>query len=185
MISRGLYVGRFQPPHLGHLEVIKDILTKHDEILIVVAAAQISHTVKNPLSAGERLLLLKTMLDNTKIDPKTYWLIPAADIFDNLLWVHHISRLVPPFEVFYTNNPFTKLLFEDAGHKTANTSIFDREELEGSKIRGAIMNGKEINGVLDEDVKKMLTTWNIEKRLLATVDSTKREQRGTELVKDT
>ena len=62
MTIRGLIVGRFQPPHLGHLEIIKQILDKVDEIVIVIAAAQISHTIKNPFTAGERLTLLRTMI---------------------------------------------------------------------------------------------------------------------------
>lgn len=181
MVSRGLFIGRFQPPHLGHLEVIKHILSKHDEVVIVVAAAQISHTLKNPLTAGERLFLLKTSLHNAGIDPDRYWLIPAQDVFDNSLWVHHIKRLVPKFDVFYTNNPFTELLFEDADLKVSNTSIFDREELEGSKIRDAILNEEGIDNLIDADVQKYLKQINIKRRLEATIDLSKREQRGTEL----
>jgi len=181
MISRGLFIGRFQPPHLGHLEVIKHILSKHDEVIIVVAAAQISHTLKNPLTAGERLYLLKTVLNNAGINADRYWLIPAQDVFDNSLWVYHIKRLIPKFDVFYTNNPFTEVLFEDANLTVSNTSIFDRKELEGSKIRNAILDEREIDNMIDSDVLKYLKEINIKKRLEATIDQTKREQRGTEL----
>ncbi len=46
MIHRGLLVGRFQPPHLGHLELINHILKDVDELIIAVAASQLSHSEK-------------------------------------------------------------------------------------------------------------------------------------------
>ncbi|MEM3766696.1 MAG: adenylyltransferase/cytidyltransferase family protein, partial [Candidatus Bathyarchaeia archaeon] len=34
MTKRGLFVGRFQPFHKGHLHVIKEILSEVDELVI-------------------------------------------------------------------------------------------------------------------------------------------------------
>ncbi|MEM2947357.1 MAG: adenylyltransferase/cytidyltransferase family protein, partial [Candidatus Bathyarchaeia archaeon] len=39
MVKRGLFVGRFQPFHKGHLSVIEDILKEVDELVIVVGSA--------------------------------------------------------------------------------------------------------------------------------------------------
>ena len=75
MIKRGLVIGRFQPPHLGHLGVIKEVLNQQDEVIIVVAASQLSHTKKNPLTAGERITLIRLMLDAETIDPAKYWFL--------------------------------------------------------------------------------------------------------------
>lgn len=49
MVGRGLFVGRFQPFHLGHLEAIKDTLGEVDELVIVIGSAQYSHDVDDPL----------------------------------------------------------------------------------------------------------------------------------------
>lgn len=35
-MTRGLFVGRFQPFHLGHLHVIKELLEKVDELIIAI-----------------------------------------------------------------------------------------------------------------------------------------------------
>ena len=67
--NRGLVIGRFQPPHNGHLSVIREILKKKREVIIVVAAAQLSHTSKNPLTAGERVTLIRLMLESENIEP--------------------------------------------------------------------------------------------------------------------
>jgi len=56
MVRRGLFVGSFQPFHLGHLEAIRDVLEEVDELVIVIDSAQYSH------SAGVLLLLVNGLL---------------------------------------------------------------------------------------------------------------------------
>ncbi|MBP7820288.1 MAG: adenylyltransferase/cytidyltransferase family protein, partial [Candidatus Methanofastidiosum sp.] len=53
---RALYIGRFQPFHLGHLHVVKLILNSSKEIIIAIGSSQVSHTIQNPFTAGERFL---------------------------------------------------------------------------------------------------------------------------------
>ncbi len=188
MKTRGLLVGRFQPCHLGHLKTIKQILEEVDELIIVIAAAQISFTIKNPLTAGERLVLLRKMLDNANVEITCYWLIPAQDIMDNMLWVHHIKRLIPRFDYYYGNNPFTTMLFENAGVKTKNTQIFERDKFEATLIREKIIKGEDITEFVDKDVSVLLNKWRIDERLKAItkMDSSNRiiDQRGSELGKN-
>ncbi|MFB0514560.1 MAG: adenylyltransferase/cytidyltransferase family protein, partial [Candidatus Bathyarchaeia archaeon] len=40
MVKRGLFVGRFQPIHKGHVKAISDILKQVDELVIVIGSAQ-------------------------------------------------------------------------------------------------------------------------------------------------
>ena len=48
-IVRGILIGRMQPLHNGHIEVIKKILNEVDEIIIGIGSAQISHELKDHL----------------------------------------------------------------------------------------------------------------------------------------
>ena len=59
--KRGLLIGRMQPVHNGHIEIIKQILEEVDEIIIGIGSAQLSHELKNPFTAGERLSWRKTI----------------------------------------------------------------------------------------------------------------------------
>ncbi|MEM2975778.1 MAG: adenylyltransferase/cytidyltransferase family protein, partial [Candidatus Bathyarchaeia archaeon] len=49
-MKRGLFVGRFQPFHLGHLTAVKNILKSVDELVIIVGSAQYSHRLDNPFT---------------------------------------------------------------------------------------------------------------------------------------
>ena len=68
MVNRGLYVGRFQPFHLGHLGAIKAVLKEVDELVIVIGSAQYSHNANNPFTTGERLVMIRRALQEAKVD---------------------------------------------------------------------------------------------------------------------
>src|SRR6266700_8062812 len=68
-LTTGLYVGRFQPFHLGHLQAIKYILGRVDDLIILVGSAQHSHTHENPFTAVERITMIRRALKDAKIDP--------------------------------------------------------------------------------------------------------------------
>ena len=56
--KRGILIGRMQPVHNGHIQVINKILEEVDEIIIGIGSAQLSHELKNPFTAGERILMM-------------------------------------------------------------------------------------------------------------------------------
>ena len=46
--NRALFIGRFQPFHNGHLNVIKTLLENHKEVVVVIGSAQEENTAENP-----------------------------------------------------------------------------------------------------------------------------------------
>ena len=46
---RGILIGRMQPVHNGHIEVIKKTLEEVDEIVIGIGSAQKSHELKESI----------------------------------------------------------------------------------------------------------------------------------------
>ena len=46
----GLYIGRFQPFHKGHLNVVEEALNHCDKLIIAIGSAQEFGTEKNPFS---------------------------------------------------------------------------------------------------------------------------------------
>lgn len=135
---RGLFLGRFQPYHKGHDAVIRRISKEVDELVIAVGSAQYSHTLRDPFTAGERIMMITHMLRD---DPVFRYVLPIEDIEQNALYVAHIRRLAPPFDVVYSNNPLVIRLFEEAEMPVCEMPRIDREHLWGTKIRELMLQG--------------------------------------------
>lgn len=107
---RGLFLGRFQPFHNGHLAVIRKAFETVDELIIVIGSAQESHTSENPFTADEREEMIEKTLRVERIG--NCEIIPVDDIDDDDRYVVHVEGLVPDFHiVFAAENPLTATLF--------------------------------------------------------------------------
>lgn len=130
---RGLLIGRFQPFHKGHVYVVKEILKAVDEIIIVVGSAQLSHSLENPFTAGERLMMVSKGLEENGV--RRCYIIPIPDVNNNSLWVSHVRSHTPPFEKVYSGNTLVKRLFKDVGIDVETPPMFNRAEYSGTEIR--------------------------------------------------
>lgn len=136
MISRGIFIGRFQPFHLGHLVTVKYALEKVDELVVVIGSAQISHESRNPFTAGERIQMIKSSLDaDDKIDSKRILIIPVPDVNTHYLWTYQLDMMVPPYQTVFSNDSFTRVLYKERGTEVIQTILYKRKELSGTKIR--------------------------------------------------
>jgi len=138
---RAMIIGRWQPPHKGHIEVAKQILREVDELIVGIGSAQESHTLDNPFTAGERVLMLTRALSEAGIDLSRVHLIPIPDVNNNAVWVSHVISLSPPFEIVYSGNPLVRRLFKEAGFKTKIQPMFKRKEYWGTEIRDRMIKG--------------------------------------------
>lgn len=140
-VVRGLYIGRFQPIHLGHLHCIKNVLSKVSEVIIAIGSAQFSYTLHNPFTAGERVTMLRLAMDEAKIDASKYYLIPVRDLRIHDLWVSHLVSQTPRFEIVFSNEPITSRLFKEAGFRVEPIAFYDREQYSATEIRERIVKG--------------------------------------------
>lgn len=138
LTTRALYVGRFQPFHKGHLEVVKHVLKHVDDLVIVIGSAQYSHTIYNPFTAGERLVMIRRALMECGIAESKVWIVPVPDIHLHMLWVSAVEGYVPKFEVVYSNEPLTRRLFVEAGYPVKNIPFFERKIYSSTVIREKI-----------------------------------------------
>ncbi|MEM2960102.1 MAG: nicotinamide-nucleotide adenylyltransferase [Candidatus Bathyarchaeia archaeon] len=150
--SRALYVGRFQPFHLGHLEAVKYILSNAMELVIVIGSAQESHTLENPFTAGERVYMIRLALNEIGVDTSRYYIIPVIDLDVHSLWVSHVCSYVPKFDVVYSNEPLTRRLFIESGFKVESIPFFRREICSATEIRRRILAGSSWEELLPKSV---------------------------------
>ncbi len=151
MLQRGLFIGRFQPFHLGHLATIKFALKSVDQLVIVVGSADKSHEIRNPFTAGERVEMIKNSLDNdSEINISRIFVIPVPDTNLHALWTGQINLLVPRYKVVFSNDPLTIILFNEKGIRVVEPRLYKREQLSSTEIRTRI--------VKDASWKKLVTT---------------------------
>ena len=152
MVKRGLYVGRFQPFHLGHLGAIKDILSEVDELVIVIGSAQYSHRVDNPFTAGERLIMIRKALEEAEIDYSRVWIVPVPDVHLHMMWVAAVKGYTPSFDVIYSNEPLTRRLFMEAGYKIKAIRFHERKLYSSTEVRARMLKGESWKGLVPKSV---------------------------------
>ncbi len=135
MCSRGLYVGRFQPFHIGHLEAIKVALKEVEELVIVIGSAQYSHNNHNPFTAGERIVMIRRALEEANINHSRIWIVPVPDVHLHMLWVSALEGYTPHFETVFSNEPLTRRLFTENKYKVKKIQFFERKQYNSTLIR--------------------------------------------------
>jgi len=140
-MKRALFVGRFQPFHLGHLRVVKDAKRDgFDEIVIVIGSAQRSDTRENPFTSEERVEMIDSALQGIGLK---YRLIPVDDTKSDEVWVENVETLAPKFDAVYANGP-VKTIFEGRGYEIIDPKPGDDEtRISGERIRKMIADSDE------------------------------------------
>ncbi|PIZ95106.1 MAG: nicotinamide-nucleotide adenylyltransferase [Candidatus Magasanikbacteria bacterium CG_4_10_14_0_2_um_filter_37_12] len=151
-MKKALFIGRFQPFHLGHLDAIKQI--SENEIIIGMGSSQYSGTDENPWSFEERKKMIEESLtacgqpippsgtspykgdDLINLSNKNIKIIAIPDIHDEDNWVTHVEKIVGDFDTVYTGNPHIKKLFEEKGYKVKNIEI--KINISGTELRQMI-----------------------------------------------
>lgn len=134
MVKPALYIGRFQPFHLGHLDAIKQILAHEKKVIIAIGSAEDYGTPKNPFTTSERYALIEEGLKKAKITKSKYCIIPIRDINNEPEWVEHVKRLAPEFGNVWTGSPIVKKLFTANGKHKVFT-LKKRIKISGTIIR--------------------------------------------------
>jgi nicotinamide-nucleotide adenylyltransferase len=166
-LTTGLFVGRFQPFHKGHLATVRFALGKVDQLVIVVGSAQKSHEPKNPFTAGERIRMIKESLDSEKIDASRILIIPVPDVDVHSLWTRQVDMLVPKYDVVFANDPFTLMLFRERGVRTVEAPLIDRSEMQATEIRNRMVMGGKWESLVPAPVAKIIKEINGVERVKA------------------
>jgi len=164
-MKRGIFVGRFQPFHRGHLTAVKGILGKLDELVIVVGSSQYSHRVYNPFTAGERIVMIRGALKEEGILPSRFWIVPVPDVHVHMTWVSQVVGYTPKFTVVYTNDPLTRRLFIEAGYQVKPVPFHKRRLYSATEIRKRMLDGKDWEELLPSSVVQFVKEIGGEERL--------------------
>lgn len=140
----GVFIGRFQPFHLGHLSAIKQTLTKVDQLVVVIGSANQNFDIKNPLLAKERLQLIELVKNNQKeLKTKISNVLFLDDQINNLLWLQQLLQTVPNINLISSNNALVKILAEYMKLPIFTPKLEKRDQFRGEIIRNLILENKQ------------------------------------------
>lgn len=161
-----VFIGRFQPFHLGHKQVVIDALEQADHVLILVGSAFQPRTIKNPFTYGERYEMILSSLDPQHISRVT--IRPLRDyLYNDAQWIAQVQQIVNvttvPGEkigiVGYEKDSSSWYLKEFPQWDYLEVSYNDK--IDATSIRGLWILGqsaKYATGVLTEAVHKFMFT---------------------------
>jgi nicotinamide-nucleotide adenylyltransferase len=130
----GLFIGRFQPFHKGHLSALKYVARRCRKIILAVGSSQCKGEPKNPYSFSERKRMLSLGLKADGLSGKCA-ILPLTDINDDARWVSHADANLPRYDICFSNNPLVLRLMKKAGKKTARIPFYRRGYYNATKIR--------------------------------------------------
>lgn len=136
----GLFVGRFQPMHNGHLDAIKYALKHAGKLVVIIGSAQFSRESHNPLTADERAEMVRDVFMEEGI--KNYEIVKVDDLFHPKKWVSEIKSRAK-FDVIFSTNPWTVKCFNEAGMEVKPHAMRKKKLLNGSEIRRRMREGEQ------------------------------------------
>lgn len=163
-------IGRFQPMHNAHVEIIRRAKTLADQLIIIVGSAKQPSTFKNPWSSSQRMGMIANVIggfsDNTivRIEENT------DTIYNNPAWAVRTQAIVGK----YTKNGDKIGIIGHKKDRSTETYLnmfpqWDLEEVElleplnASNVRDLYFrrdaNLNFINGVVPTEVFKFLESW--------------------------
>ena len=152
-------IGRFQPVHKGHLELLK-ACSGFDKIIIMFGSSNESRTKKNPLTFEERAVLMTAALP-TDISKKAV-AVPLADHESWITWIGLVKDNLRQFTkegdkitfvAFNKDESTTEMnkFVEDNGFELLSVCPKEKTHFgNATDIRAQLANG-----VLPEDIEQL------------------------------
>ena len=159
----GLLIGRFQPFHLGHLDAVLFGLARTENLFICIGSSNKSNERKNPFSAEERREMIVTSIEPSIADRIKIFDVP--DVGDHEKWTFEIDKTVPKYDIVFTNDEFTKTLFEKREISVISVILKDREKFSGTNIRNLITYDRNWRDLVPQGTRNVLDNINAKERL--------------------
>jgi nicotinamide-nucleotide adenylyltransferase len=162
---RGLMMGRFQPFHLGHLNLVTQILNECDEVIIAITSSQFNYLEKDPFTAGERIEMIHNSLNDTALDLNKIFVVSLENQFNIATWASYLKSALPYFDKVYSGNDYVSMLLSDSGIDVVKPAFLDRTQFNATKIRNMIITDENWRDLVPHAVYDLLVKINAKNRL--------------------
>ncbi|HOV14358.1 MAG TPA: AAA family ATPase [Spirochaetota bacterium] len=126
-MKTGLVIGKFLPPHKGHLALIDYGLANCDELIILI------HITENDYIEGERrICFLNEIYKNNnrvRIEYTNLETLPSSSVSDrdiSKIWAFYLSKLFPEVRIIFSSEKYGEYLAE---YMNIECKIFDMDRI--------------------------------------------------------
>ncbi len=160
-----IFIGRFQPFHLGHESVVRKALQLSDKVIVLIGSAYQPRTVRNPWDFNERETFMRSVFSQE--ENRRILAFPLLDYtYNNQLWIKSVQQLVAGV---VHNKIASKPKIGLIGHQKDSTSDYltqfpqwEREEvanyknISSTEIRERYFNNQEFSNSLNSNISILL-----------------------------
>lgn len=97
----GVFIGRFQPFHIGHEHIIREALSKVDKLIVLVGSAKQARDTRNPFTFKERSDMIRASFGIEMIRDELIVLPLADHPYSDTAWVAEVQSLVSETVAFH------------------------------------------------------------------------------------
>lgn len=150
MYDLAVFIGRFQPFHLGHKHIIDEALAIADKVLIMIGSVFEPRSLRSPWFFDEREAMIRSCYNAE--DNKRIICEPLMDVrYNDTLWIAQVQRTVYDFE----NRPDAKITLigqkkKGDGYYTSRMPQWDNQPvapldgITGTDIRDHLFSGRDV-----------------------------------------
>jgi nicotinamide-nucleotide adenylyltransferase len=138
-----LFIGRFQPFHNGHLYSLEKCLELAEKVIVGIGSSEESETESNPCDFETRKKMVEALRG------KSSKVLAIPDNPSDEVWVENVTSNIKDLGfskdevVVVSNNEWVTGTLGKAGFPIYQTGLYNRDELEGVKIRKMMRVGDE------------------------------------------
>lgn len=164
-----IFIGRFQPFHIGHRRVVELALRQAKHLLILVGSSFQPRTIKNPFTYGERDEMILNSLDPEHISRLT--IRPLHDyLYNDNKWMQEVQKHVDVLGFDFTKTPKIGIIGHDKDQSSWYLKAFPQWDfvevgrnyintIDATTIRDMWLSGQSptfTSGVLNETVHSLM-----------------------------
>ncbi len=146
------FLGRFQPFHQGHQQVVEKYRDEFDELAIIVGSADKEREEENPLSFEERKEIIQTCFPEIEV-------LPLEDEEKteegNKRWAKKLEELDID-TVMSQNDLVQRIVKEKTGLELIEQELFDPGIYSGTEVRRRIRSGEEWSYLVPKCAKRKI-----------------------------
>jgi nicotinamide-nucleotide adenylyltransferase len=146
----GLFIGRFQPFHNGHLLVLEGMTKLCGKIWIGIGSSNKHHEKENPFTAQERREMMQRALQGKDLIPMfDIHFVELPDETDDAAWREHVLEKTGAIDVVWTGNKQTKKCFDGV---IPIKPIKEVPGISSTNIRRLMVDGGDWKSKIPDDV---------------------------------